>query len=289
MFHYLMAEEFLESLEDAKDKVKNIPISNGWRGTNYKSFEPLPDVKLPLYIVADKQIREGKILEAMHGSGHTIEKARKSGSFCHEIFAELYKKSKDYVSSRASRNDAFGLERYLRTSRTPTIRAIMQEHYTSWIDVKSKLEKIWNYESHLLVSRLYFFLSNYPNWNPRNIAEHVFCFRSEYQFDGSKLHLSENSTIDLYRKNNLNVVIDIKTGKPKGYHYLTVVGYAMALESCPGEVDKIDVGCIMYLDFAAHDPFPRISCRFYPLLDSYRQDFLEELKEKTSWFATHQE
>jgi len=278
----------LESLEDAINRIDGMPISDGWRGANYRSFGPLPDVRLPLYVVADRKIQKEKILDAMRGAGHASERARKSGSFYHEILARLYEKSKDYVSVSRNREDVFGLEQHLGTIREQTISSIMGEYYTAWDDVKSNLEKVWNYESHLLVSRLYFFLSHYPRWGPRSIADHVFCFKCEYQFDGSKLHLSEDSRIDLYRKNNVNVVIDVKTGNPEGYHYLTVVGYALALESCPGEVKKIDIGCILYVDLATRDPIPRMKCKFYPLLDSYRQDFVEELKKKINWYAKHQ-
>lgn len=289
MFHYLTEETLLKSLQDAENKVKDRPISHEWRGRNYESFGPLADAKLPVYIVAERKIREEKILDAMRGSGLANERARKSGIFYHKIFAKLYYISKTYVSSSNNRRSLFGLEGHLETNQEPTIRSIMGNYYDSWTDVKNNMKKLWDYESKLLLSRFYFFLSRYPRWSPGSIAEHVFCFRCEYQFDGSRMHLSENSEIDLYRKNNLNVVIDVKTGRPEAYHYLTVVGYALGLESCPGEVDRIDVGCIMYINFARHDPIPTIRCEFHPLLDSYRQDFVEELKEKISWYASHKE
>jgi len=162
----------------------------------------------------------------------------------------------------------------------------MEDRYNSWSEIRVNLEKLWNYESLLLLSRINFFLSRYPNWGPSSITEHVFSFRSEYQFDGSKLHLSENSQIDLLKRNGVNVVIDIKTGEKKGYHYLTVAGYALALESSPSEIDKLDIGCVMYINFPSRrEPIPQTRCEFYPLHDAYRQDFIEELKQKINWYA----
>jgi len=280
-----MEEAILATLRDAEKKISDNPISPEWRGTNYGKFGPLTDETLPMYIVADKEITPDKILGELKGGDTTNLKARDSGRFYHELLEALYDMAKKFISARR-RRDIFALKNYLDSQKDLKISEIMGRNYNLWPDIKSNLEKLWFYESNMLISRLYFYLARYPEWTPTNIADRVFCAKSEYQFDGSKLHISENSRIDLYRKNSANVVIDIKTGSPKSYHYSTVVGYALALESSAQEVNEVDIGCIIYVDFSnQRDPIPKVRCEFHPLHDAYRQDFVEELKEKINWYA----
>jgi len=275
----------LSEFRDAKEAIRGRPISEYWRGTNYANFGPLPDLSLPLYIVAERTIQKSKIATELRGGYDPKSKERESGRFYHCIFSHLYQESRRFVLQNSRKTVLRDLEGYLESRRENIIRDVMGESYDSWTDVKENLMKIWFYESCLLLSRIYFFCSRYPDWSVTSLVDHVFRFKNEYQFDGSKFHLSENCQIDLYRQDGVNVVIDIKTGRPEEYHYLTVVGYALALESSPQEADKVDLGCIMYVNFVHSDPMPRIKCKFYPLFDSYRQDFIEELKQKLIWVA----
>ena len=285
MFHYLMEEMMLETLKDAKQSIHDNPISSEWRGTNYANFGSIADETLPLNIIANKDITPEEILTELAGGGAADPKVWKPGTFYHQLLETVYDISKRFILDHA-RRDIFELKNHLDSQKDSNISGIMGRYYGQWLDIKRNLERLWYYESHLLISRLYFYLARYPEWTPNNIADHVFCAKSEYQFDGSKLHISENSKIDLYRQNGTNVVIDVKTGEQKSYHYLTVVGYALALESSPVEVNEVNIGCIIYVDFSNRDdPIPKIKCVFHPLSDAYRQDFIEELRGKINWYA----
>ncbi len=285
MFHYLLEELLLGGLDDAKKDVDERPISDEWRGANYANFGLLPDLTLPLYCVADRTIQRDRLLKELKGGVDPKSKEREAGRFYHEIFSYLYRESRDFVLGNSRAAILQNLEGHLESQEETAIKKIMGKRYDEWSDIAANLAKIWFYESQLLRSRVYFYCSRYPQYDPNNIAERVFRFRSKYKFDGTNMHLSENSEVDLFRRDGVNVVIDIKTGKPEPYHYLTVVGYALAVESSPEEVDRVDIGCILYVNFVASDPMPNISCKFYPLRNSYRLDFVDELTQKLNWYG----
>jgi len=69
MFHYLYEEAFLKGLQASKNKIKKTPIGGEWRGTNHANFGPLSNETLPMYIIADRNIKKERILTELEGGG----------------------------------------------------------------------------------------------------------------------------------------------------------------------------------------------------------------------------
>ncbi len=92
---------------------------------------------------------------------------------------------------------------------------------------------------------------------------------AEYKVDGSPLGLSKNIRVDAIAE--AGVVVEVKYGKPSNWHYLSLAGYALALESFY-EV-PVDYGVLLTVSINNGEPV--VSVEPVYVSAEYRRRFLE--------------
>jgi len=92
---------------------------------------------------------------------------------------------------------------------------------------------------------------------------------TEYKIDGSPLGLSKHLRVDAITE--AGVVVEVKYGKPARWHYISLAGYAMALESFYEA--PVDYGILLVVSINNGDPLVSIEPVY--ISAEYRRRFLE--------------
>jgi CRISPR-associated protein Csa1 len=136
--------------------------------------------------------------------------------------------------------------------------------------------KLW---SHMVFELCHMFnrlLSRGVGLSREWLATAIAPFIIDYTVNGRMLGLSESLRLDAL--SSLNVVFDMKTGRPADYHRLALAGYALALEA--NLFQPVNVGCIVYLSFRDESPTPSLKMNVIAVDEITRLEFVEERDRK---------
>jgi len=95
-------------------------------------------------------------------------------------------------------------------------------------------------------------------------------FHVEFPVDGSLIGLQQNIRVDAFVP-SIQLIAEMKTGKYRRAHELSLAGYALAVES-QYEI-PIDFGYLCYVSVYGGSVNP--NCRLMQITDSLRSEFLE--------------
>jgi len=294
MMHYIFQEGLEGVIEPSVKSVERTPISEEWRGWNYHNdnlrvnFE---DVKLPVYAVAAKYCSSGRdcYLRFVKHMKPEVFPAMIEGGLYHSVLSEVVEYSRKYIFMKDV-DAKFNIAQYLffrgkevieKLLNGEDVRKALKSGLIKQKDVeeiKSNLEKLWNYEATLISASVDFFISKHPYINKDTLSTRAIPIAVEQKLDGTKLGLSSNLSTDAVHLPGRTVVIDVKTGHKQEFHRMTTTGYALVLESI--EKKPVDIGVIIYPSFSKNRSVPNIEMDVHPITDKLRKAFIEERNKK---------
>lgn len=133
---------------------------------------------------------------------------------------------------------------------------------------------LWDFEYHRVVARVQEVLATQPYASPDSLVALAVPVTVEQRLDGRFLGLSSHLAADAFALSE-PMMMDIKFGRPRRFHKLTVTGYALVMESI--YEFPINVGCIVYPGF--RDGHVILKREFYMIDDESRQGFIDERDE----------
>lgn len=255
-----------------------------WRGYNKKNLKFRPP-----YI--EPKLSMSKIITP---TAEEIEKStpvdRLVGRVIHDIYSDLAKLPREFVSGLSPGRKAWSLREYLADLRDGLIERTIRSNVKklSGTDRKAikdgemnllrrNIEVIWDYETTLLISNVLYQIAHYQNLSAETIGNRCMPFESELQIDGIQISLSKNLQADLVMLRGDKMVIELKTGMFSERNRLITAGYALALES--QERGNVNVGCVMYISVPYNWRVPKIELDFHAITDGLRSRFLEARDE----------
>ncbi len=111
-------------------------------------------------------------------------------------------------------------------------------------------------------------LSKFPFASVESVISKALPPIVERQIDGSLVGLSSNLSVDIFTP--YNVIADLKSGEEREQNFLTLAGYALALEA--DESTDVNFGFIIYLRFGK---FVQFKIKHSLISDELRRQFLE--------------
>ena len=156
----------------------------------------------------------------------------------------------------------------LKTLGRNYLDKLANENYTQWCDY-SKLHKLYSHIALTAASEYDSLVISAPSHARESIVNRFLEISAERIVDGSRLGLSKWLMIDVYKPPNM--IAEIKVGKKRSFHELSLAGYAMALESSTGT--PINMGHMIYVH--VNDSL-YIRHERTTIGDELRRSFLEE-------------
>ena len=279
------AEQFFEGALEEALKTKISEELRGWS----EGVRPKDELQLPQYIVSGKYCDSARDVWWKYVRKASVKKTKPllQGGLYHEILAEIIPLSKQYIYNSGV-NAGFDILTHLMASREVTIEKIFENNRSDVMkllrvsdinEIKDNMRKMWNYQSVQIAASVDMVLSKFMWIDADALVAKAIPISVEQKLDGSRIGLSRQLSVDALKVPH-TVIMDVKTGKPRKFHDLTVTGYAMAYES-EFKV-PVDIGCIIYPQFLEKKSVPYIEKKFYIVTDELRKAFLEERNRKAS-------
>ncbi|QGA53967.1 type I-A CRISPR-associated protein Cas4/Csa1 [Sulfolobus sp. E5-1-F] len=155
-----------------------------------------------------------------------------------------------------------------------TLRTLMGDEFYSLLkdlkDEDAKYAKVlWDHITNIYSAELDRVRSRFTNLTRDSLVSQVVPFYVEFPVDGSFLGLT-NLRVDAFVP-HLPLIAEMKTGKYRYAHELSLAGYALAIES-QYEI-PIDYGYLCYVNVTDRDV--RSNCKLVPISDAIRSEFLD--------------
>ncbi|ACP37670.1 type I-A CRISPR-associated protein Cas4/Csa1 [Saccharolobus islandicus] len=183
------------------------------------------------------------------------------GSLIHTVYAIGIEAVKRFIYSRESIDGS-------------TLRTLMGDEFYSLLkDLKEEegiyAKVLWDHITNIYSAELDRVRSKFTNVTRDSLVSQVVPFYVEFPVDGSLLGLT-NLRVDAFIP-HLPLIAEMKTGKYKYTHELSLAGYALAIES-QYEI-PIDFGYLCYVNVTEKEV--RNNCKLIPISDSLRSEFLD--------------
>lgn len=287
-------------------KARETEVAEELRGWNWHQppLEPVYDVKLPLFEIANQYCSTGRdlFLRRVMKVQAKPNKAMLFGSVFHEIVARLlvqvkrliYEKGvsgyKDIISHLETMtfadvtgggppSPAGGGAAHARVARTPSDR-FDEFDETEREELFHKCQLLMDFERARVIGRMHDVLARQPYIGEDALAATVVPVVVEQKLDGSFLGLSSNLSADAFTFSE-PMISDLKFGEPQRFHRLTTTGYSLVLEALHDF--PISIGCIVYVQFKQGRIF--VQRDFHLIDDELRQWFVEERDRKARMVA----
>ena len=141
-------------------------------------------------------------------------------------------------------------------------------------ELESRARSLWRFEALQMASSLDRTIADRPMLGLDALVNTAIPFVVERVIDGTFLGLSDAVRVDALAHSR--VVLDLKTGRRREFQSLYTAGYALALEA---ELEgPVDVGVVVYLDFAGERPV--VSREIHVVDEALRREFVEERNRK---------
>ena len=257
------------------------PPSEEWRGWSWDSppLEPPYDVVLTLHEVASQHCSTGRdvYLRRVEGIKPPPNERMIRGLVLHSVVERaIVEAKKALYSGRARTGDELACA--LSEIEESVLSGALKPAEGLSEGARSKIEgmarSLWRFEAIQIASNLDRALADNPRAGLDALVNTAIPFVVERCIDGSFLGLSDAIRVDALAHSR--VVLDLKTGRKREFQELFTAGYALALEA---ELEgPVDVGVVVYLDFASGKP--HVSREMHLVDEALRREFIEERNRK---------
>lgn len=252
------------------------PKLRGWRYRE-RPVKPRSKGSLPLSAVASDFCPRGRDVYLRYVERVELPPSPPalSGSIYHEVFAEAVTRAKRAIYEGVG--ERF-LEELLEQGEEVVEGLLERARGLPELQrVRSNALKLWRFEVCQIASAVGAVLARAPWVGADSLVAHALPLVVEHRLEGSKLGLSKQLSVDAFQALR-GLVMEMKTGRERGWHRLALAGYALALESSSGR--PVDFGMVAYVRFPEGSPVPQVIRRVYPLGDGPRERFLRARDEK---------
>ena len=142
-------------------------------------------------------------------------------------------------------------------------------------ELKKKIRLLWNFEKQRVIYRIQEILSRQPYIEIDALLFQALPVVVEHKLNGSFLGLSSHLSTDAINFSE-SIVVDIKFGKPREFHKLSVTGYALTMEAIHSF--PVNIGCVVYPSFKENRIL--LDRDFFIINDELRQKFIENRDER---------
>ncbi|TDX59016.1 type I-A CRISPR-associated protein Cas4/Csa1 [Orenia marismortui] len=277
--YFLTEEERQLLVRGLLPKSRRIGITDELRGWNWNQppLEPMYDHRLALYEIAGKYCLTGRdlYLRKIVGVKSKWNQAMLQGSILHDTLAELLVTAKRLIYSYGVNKQSLIIEELQKPNfkHLDKKKGILDEEFYS--ELRDKVGVIWQFEYNRLIFRMQELLAKQPYIGVDSLANLTIPVVVEQKLDGSFLGLSSHLSADAFNFCE-PMILDLKFGKPRDFHKLTITGYAMVMESIYSF--PVSVGCLVYPEFKNGRLL--IKKEFCIIDEELRQWFIEERDEK---------
>ncbi len=139
-------------------------------------------------------------------------------------------------------------------------------------ELRGNMLKLWRFESGRIVGAVAGELSRSFRVGKDSLVAHAVPLTVEHRVDGGRLGLSSYLSIDAFQATH-PMILELKSGRERESHKLTLAGYALAFESAYKR--PVNFGMLAYIRFSLDRPIPWIIRRVYPIDERLRRRFLE--------------
>lgn len=288
--YYIFGEPADAFLGYFLEKSKKLEIDENLRGWNDSDqVKPPSDLQLPMYIVASRYCESARdiYLQFVKHIRPAKTKPLLIGSLLHAVMSRVVPIAKQYIYQYTSGiSDDFNLLNHMLENRNKIINEIIEENKNEvrlllekgdLESVREKMLRLWNFQAMQIVASVDLVLSKHMHIEPDALVSKAIPIAVEQKLDGSRIGLSKQLSVDALQVPQ-TVVMDIKTGRPKDFHRLTVAGYALAYES--EYRNPVNLGCIIYPSFIKGKSVPYIRKEPFLIDNKLRHEFIEERNRK---------
>ncbi|SJZ90901.1 type I-A CRISPR-associated protein Cas4/Csa1 [Selenihalanaerobacter shriftii] len=277
--YFLTDEERQRLIRGLLPKSREIGISEDLRGWNWNQppLEPIYDQKLALYEIAGKYCPTSRdlYLKKVEWVGTKWNEAMIEGSILHNTLAELLVAAKKLIYVHGVQGQAKIISK-LKEPKFKYLEKRKDELSDSFYNnLKEKVKLMWEFEYNRLIFRMQELLSKQPYIGVDSLVNLTIPITVEQKLDGSFLGLSSYLSADAFNFSE-PMILDLKFGKPRDFHNLTITGYALVMESIYSF--PVSLGCIVYPEFKNGRLI--LKKDFQIIDDELRQWFIEERDEK---------
>lgn len=277
--YFLNEEERKHLLKRLLPKSRELEVAEELRGWNWHTapLEPPYDCRLALYEVAGSYCPTNRDLFLRRVARVRVKPnaAMVRGSALHAALVHVLVTAKRLIYQ-------YGVERHIDICRElqaleppPLSAAVRELAPEEQADVAQKTALLTEFEKARIVARIQEVLVKHPYIGEDSLANLALPLVLEQKLDGSFLGLSQNLSADALIAFE-PMIMDLKFGEPRDFHYLTTTGYALVMEAVYEY--PVNLGCLVYVEFRDR----RIIVRrdLHIIGDELRQWFIETRDEK---------
>jgi len=285
MVYFFSEEERKYLLKKLIPGSREKGIAEELRGWNWETTELSPphEIFLTVWEVSGKYCETNRDVYLRHVQKVSVPPSEEmiAGRIYHQAVAELYPTAKRLIYTQGLDVCTNLADVLMERMPEAVLEAEQQMAHVGGTESATKevvenLRKLWYFEVSRIVSSIYTYLGKYRYLSDDSLINHALPFVLEHKLDGRYLGLSSNLSADAINMGGM-LICDLKTGKKRDFHRLSVAGYALVYESLY-EV-PINIGCTAYLSFPKNHPTPHIERDFFIISDEVRQWFIEERDE----------
>lgn len=284
--YVILGESAEQFFGDVLEESLKAPVSENLRGWS-PELRPETNLYLPQYIVAGKYCDSARDVWWKYVREEPMKRTRPllAGGLYHKLISEIIQEAKRYIYNSGAK-PGFDILPHLSSIMENAINSIFEEEKGDVIsllrvsdisEIKDNMRKMWNYQAVQIAASVNMVLSKFTDIDPDALVSKAIPINVEQRLDGSRIGLSRRLSVDAMHVPHA-VIMDVKTGKPRQFHKLTVAGYAMAYES--EFKQPVNIGCIIYPKFIEGKNVPYIEKKFYVIDDFARKEFVEERNRK---------
>ncbi len=268
-----------EEIREVERFSTSIEVDESLRGWNYRSekLRPPYDLTLPVSAIAAGYCRCGRDVYYTYVLKKRLETPPEAheGAFMHAVVGKAVEAARRFLYE-------FGLSppdmlySYLNNLRDMALAELASLQGVSGDLLMRNARKLWSYMVFELCHMLNMAISKGVNFSREWLATAIAPFVIDYTVNGRVLGLSGSLKLDAL--SSMNLVFDLKTGRPADFHRLALAGYALALEA--NNFQPVNIGCISYLSFRDDMPTASVRMNVVAIDEISRLEFIEERDRK---------
>jgi len=272
--YFLNEEERLYLNKSLIPQSREMYIDQDLRGWNWQRppLEPVYDIKLGVFEVAnnycptDRDLYLRRVLNI-----ETVPNQQMiEGSILHDTLKLFITETKKELYS--TEIDEIG-DSDLSDLTPELMKTVIPDNKNNIIEEKAK--KLWDFEKQRVIFRVQEVLSRQPYIGIDALLYQVLPVVVEHKLNGSFLGLSPYLSTDALNFSE-PMVVDIKFGKKRKFHRLSVTGYALVMEAIYSF--PVNLGFVVYPKFKNKRIL--LERDIFIIGDELRQKFIENRDEK---------
>lgn len=272
--YFLNEEERLYLNKSLIPQSRNMYIDEDLRGWNWQRppLEPIYELQLGVFEVANHYCRNNRdlYLRKVLNQKYSPNSKMIEGSVLHNTIMHFVTETKKSLYSMDI-NEIYNFE--FLDLNDDIMEKILNDNNDE--ELKEKVKRLWNFEKQKVIFRVQEVLSRQPYIGVDALLYQVLPVVVEHKLNGSFLGLSPYLSTDALNFSE-PMIVDIKFGKRREFHKLSVTGYALVMEAIHSF--PVNLGFVVYPKFKNN----RILLQrdFFIIDDELRQKFIESRDEK---------